>query len=306
MDNKVLMTEVATLYYKKNYTQQQIADVMNLSRQTVSKLLSDSLSQGIVEIKINSPITTKEHLENAITKAFNLKGCTVAISSSTSDSVREMATTAVAVNFVLPLLHNKSLKIGLSWGKTIEKFIKEFSTINSKNSIVFPLFGATTRVNSCFSSNELAREFASKINAEVHYAYFPYKPENNNDVELFKRTSYYKNMENLWENIDIAIVGIGNKDAISLLEKEFGIKNNSYPLSDIATHTFDKDGNLTGVDNNTLCATYENIKNAKEIIAIAYGQNKVEAIISALKSNLITHFITDENTANSIVSTLNL
>ena len=112
-------------------------------------------------------------------------------------------------------------------------------------------------------------------------------------------------MEYLWNNIDIAIVGIGNKDAISLLEKEFGIKNNSYPVSDIATHTFDKDGNLTGVDNNTLCATYENIKNAKQVIAISYGQNKVDAIISALKSNAITHFITDEKTANSILSTLN-
>jgi DNA-binding transcriptional regulator LsrR (DeoR family) len=216
-----------------------------------------------------------------------------------------MATTNVAVNYVLPMIKDKNLKIGLSWGKTIETFIHNLTSVNS-SSTVFPLFGATDRVNSFFSSNELARKFANKINAEVHYAYFPYKPETLEDVELFKRTNYYKNMQALWENIDIAIVGIGNKDAISLLGKEFGIKNSDYPISDIATHTFDANGNLTGIDNNTLCATYENIKNAKKIVAIAYGQNKIKAIISALKSKTITHLITDENTASSIISTLNL
>ena len=302
MDNKILMCEVATLYYQKNYTQQQIADLMHLSRQTVSKLLNDSISQGIVEIKINNPLSTKQDLESKIAKAFNLKGCAVAMTSSGNETLKEMATTGVAVNYILPMLEEKNLKIGLSWGKTIQTLINEFSLVKCENSIVFPLFGATDRASSRFSSNELARKFANKIGAEIHHAYFPYKPETAEDVELFKRTSYYKNMQSLWDNIDLAIVGIGNKDAISLLEKEFGIANDNLPISDIATHTFDKDGKLTNVDKNTLCATFDNIKNAKKVIAIAYGQNKVDAIISALKSGTITHFITDEQTAKAIIN----
>ena len=203
------------------------------------------------------------------------------------------------------MLKEKNLKIGLSWGKTMQTLIDEFLTVKCENGVVFPLFGATDRASSFFSSNELARKFANKIGASVNYAYFPYKPETLDDVALFKRTSYYKNMQALWDNIDIAIVGIGNKDAISLLEKEFGIENDNLPVSDIATHTFDKDGNITNVDKNTLCATFENVKNAKKVIAIAYGENKVDAIISALKSNAITHFITDEETAKNILTICN-
>lgn len=304
MKNKILMYEVATLYYKKSYTQQQIADLMNLTRQTVSKLLSDAVTLKIVEIKINNPFTAKQNLEEKISRMFNLKECKVAISSSSEDSLKELAISSVAINCILPMIKNKSLKIGISWGKTIETFINNLTCTNS-SSIVFPLFGATDRVNSFFRSNELARKFASKINSEVNYAYFPYKPQEPKDVELFRHTNYYKNMQALWDNIDIAIVGIGNKDAISLLEKEFGIKNSNHPVSDISTHTFDINGNLTSVDENTLCATCENIKNAKEVIAIAYGQNKVEAIISALKSKMITRLITDENTAISIINYLN-
>ena len=40
-DEKLLMAEAAILYYRENKTQQEIAKLLSLSRQTVSKLLSD-------------------------------------------------------------------------------------------------------------------------------------------------------------------------------------------------------------------------------------------------------------------------
>ena len=42
-DEKVLMSEVAIMYYEKGLTQLQIANLMNLSRQTVSKLLNEAV-----------------------------------------------------------------------------------------------------------------------------------------------------------------------------------------------------------------------------------------------------------------------
>ena len=52
---KKLMMETAILYYEKKMNQQEIAQIMNLSRQTVSKLLSDAIEEHIVEIKIHDP-----------------------------------------------------------------------------------------------------------------------------------------------------------------------------------------------------------------------------------------------------------
>ena len=49
---KKQMEEAAILYYEKNYTQQKIAQIMNLSRQTVSKLLNEAIKENIVEIII--------------------------------------------------------------------------------------------------------------------------------------------------------------------------------------------------------------------------------------------------------------
>ena len=67
---KILMSEVATLYYKENLTQQEIAETLHLSRQTVSKLLSDAIEEKIVEIIIHNPEKDCKELEKALPKAM--------------------------------------------------------------------------------------------------------------------------------------------------------------------------------------------------------------------------------------------
>jgi DNA-binding transcriptional regulator LsrR (DeoR family) len=44
---KILMAQVATLYYHKNLTQQEIAETLGLTRQTVSKLLNDAINEKL-------------------------------------------------------------------------------------------------------------------------------------------------------------------------------------------------------------------------------------------------------------------
>ena len=66
----------------------------------------------------------------------------------------------------------------------------------------------------------------------------------------------------------------------------------------------DENGNILELYENTLCAQRENLKNAKETIAIACGKDKASAIIGALRTQLIDTLITDEYTAKYIVSAL--
>ena len=70
---KILMSEVATLYYKKNLTQQEIAETLHLTRQTVSKLLSDAIEEKIVEIIIHDPQKDCKELEERIRAAFGIR-----------------------------------------------------------------------------------------------------------------------------------------------------------------------------------------------------------------------------------------
>ncbi len=300
---KKQMQEAAILYYEKNCTQSEIAGIMNLSRQTVSKLLTDAVKENVVEIKIHDPEITCKDLEQEIIKKFNIKNAVVCGVSTADESLCRLMSVKKASEYIVPLIEDGNKKIAISWGRTVQLLISEFPYVNTSGNTVFPLFGATDQEQSFFLSNELARGFADKIAARVKYAWFPYKPDSARDCELFKKTSYYESLSNLWGDIDIAIVGIGNREITDILGKIFGYneKCNS-AIGDISTHFFDECGNLLELYENTLCASRENIKNAKQTIAVACGDDKTEAIIGALGTGMIDTLITDEYTAKNILS----
>ncbi len=300
---KKQMQEAAILYYEKKHTQNEIAKIMNLSRQTVSKLLNDSLKEKIVEIKIQDPEITCSNLEREICDEFKIKNAVVCGVSVDDMSLCLLMTVKKAANYIQSIIEKGNQKIAISWGRTIQKLISEFSDINTPDNIVFPLFGATDQEQAYFLSNELARSFADKIGARVKYAWFPYRPDSVDDCELFKNTSYYKKLYDLWNDIDVAIIGIGNSEIIQAFGKIFGYNEKcTSAIGDISTHFFNAEGKFVDIYENTLCASKENLKNAKQTIAVASGEDKTEAIVGALRTQIIDTLITDEYTAKRILA----
>ena len=298
---KKQMEEIAVLYYKKNYTQQEIANLMNLSRQTVSKLLNEAIEKNVVEIKIHNSEADCGEMEKKLCEIFKIKQAVVCGVDSTNDSIRQLMTARKTKEYLLPIIKNGNQKIAISWGRTVQSVIAEFSEELTSDNIVFPLFGATDTEQPYYLSNEFARSFADRINATVKYAWFPYKPDNEDDCNLFRKTSYYKNIQEMWNNIDIAIVGIGNKETLEYFSKIFNSNHANSVVGDISTHFFSLDGEIMNLYNNTLCASVDNLKKARQVVAIACGDSKEEAIIGALKTQIVDTFITDEYTAKKIL-----
>lgn len=299
---KKQMAEAAVLYYEKKYNQTEVAQIMNLSRQTVSKLLNEAINEGIVEIKVNNPEIVCSELEKSICDKFKIKNAIVCGVSTDEPELRLLMTVKKAAAYILSEIEKGNWRIAISWGRTIQTFIGEFPQITSENNIIFPLFGATNQEEGCFSSNELARSFADKTGAKVKYAWFPYRPDSGDDCRLFKKTSYYKEIAELWNNIDIAIVGIGDYSIIRTFGKIFGYNQKfSSVIGDISTHFFNSSGEFIELYENTLCASRENLSNAKQTVAIACGNEKTEAIAGALRTGAVDTLITDEYTAANII-----
>lgn len=302
---KQLMVEAAVLYYEKKCTQQEIAQIMKLTRQTVSKLLNDAINERIVEIRIHDPEKDCGELERQLCSRFGIRRAVVCSVSGKDDDLCQLMTVKKAVEYLLPTLGQGGKKIALSWGRTLQSFIVELPQVRTEGNTVFPLFGATDSERSCFLSNELARGFADKIGAEVKYAWFPYRPDQAEDGALFKNTSYYKKIEALWENVDLAIVGIGNTAVLRMFEDVFGHhERKDDAVGDIATHLFTADGTLIEPYERALCASAESLRKAGETVAIACssdGNDKIDAICGALRTGLVDTLVTDEHTAQKVL-----
>jgi len=300
---KILMSEVATLYYQKKLTQQEIADALHLSRQTVSKLLSDAIEEKIVEIIIHDPQKDCDELQNRLCNAFGLRNSVVCSVSGRNAAVHRLMTVHAAVDYILPRLKKGNQKIAVSWGRTIQEFINTLPETATTGNTVFPLFGATDNEAAYFSSNELARKLADKLSATPKCAWFPYLADSDEDCQLLKQLSYYKRMQDMWDTADLAILGIGNTEILEIFGKTFGYSDiHAQAIGDVATHFFNKNGRFVDLYRNTLCASVDNIRNVKESIAIACGKEKAEAIAGALRTNMIDTLITDEHTARHILA----
>ncbi len=305
MTDKELIAEAAILYYEKNLTQQEIAKTLYLSRQTVSKLLQEARDMGIVEITVHHPQKDCEALSAQIEAAFGIQKAVVCAVGSQSAGVRMLRTVKAAGAYLIPQLEKGNQNIAVSWGRTVQQLIAELPVLNTVGNTVYPLFGATDSEHPYFLSNELARSLADKIGAGLKYAWFPYLPDREADCELLQNTSYFQSLRHLWDNIDLAIVGIGNREIVELFRTSLG-----YPMDlrgasgDIATHFFTKKGMLLNLPKNTMCATEQNLKHAKTTVAVACGSDKLDAITGALRTGLVDVLVTDEYTAQELLSQL--
>ncbi|MGG3325939.1 MarR family transcriptional regulator, partial [Bacillus velezensis] len=61
-EKQQLSIEAAKLYYQSDYSQQQIAERLNLSRPTVSRLLQYAKEKGYVQIRVMDPFEDLDEL----------------------------------------------------------------------------------------------------------------------------------------------------------------------------------------------------------------------------------------------------
>lgn len=80
MDNidsrNALIAKVAYLYYEKGQTQREIAQKIGITRVAVSRILTEARTDGIVEIEVHYPWTSKD-LEKQLVTTFGLKDAKV-------------------------------------------------------------------------------------------------------------------------------------------------------------------------------------------------------------------------------------
>lgn len=62
--------EAARLYYQSDYSQQQIAEQLNISRPTVSRLLQYAKEKGYVQIRVMDPFEDLDALGSILEEKY--------------------------------------------------------------------------------------------------------------------------------------------------------------------------------------------------------------------------------------------
>ncbi|MGC6404904.1 transcriptional regulator LsrR [Bisgaard Taxon 45] len=306
MSEEELLARIAWFYYHDNLTQGEIGDKLGLPRLKVSRLLEKGRQQGIIKVQINSRFTGCLELEEALKEHFQLKHIRI-LPALEKNEINQRLGIGAAQMLMSMLKPNQLLAIG--FGETIMQTIKhsnEFITHNHLKLITLSggvgpyMKGIGQLDGSCSVSIIPAPLRASSIEA----------------AKLFKREACVRDIMLAACHADAAIVGIGatrQKGQATLLrtgyiteEKQRLIREQG-AVGDILGYFMQKDGRLQPdmpLHEELISVTLDNLKKIPNVIGIAGGEEKVEAILSALYGQHINSLVTEEKTARMMLAAL--
>jgi len=304
--------KVARMYYYQNLTTDAIAHELNVSRSTVSRLLTYAKSQGLISISIIDPNEHPQQLEKKIVDHYKIKKVhVVPVPSVAGEGEWLLRVVQYAANYINTVFGSNMI-MGIAWGTTISGISKYLLPKTTHNSQIIQLNGAgNTQSMGIEYASEIIVKFAQNYQAVANLFPVPtFFDFTATKQALWKERSIQRLLD-LQKQADVLLYSIGAVDAgvpshvysSGYLEKtDYQELKKLRLVGDIATVFFREDGSYNGIPMNerTSGPSLELFQN-KYGICVVSGFAKVKGLAAALKGNLITELIVDEPTARNLV-----
>jgi len=309
-DEVSLMVQVARLYYENNLNQQEIARRMNLTRQKVSRLLIAGRSQGIVRIAVVDPNSQDPYLREALKRRFSLHEV-VLISSDKLEADQLRASIGLAASEYLKKAMKDDQIVGIGWGRTLFEAVNLLHSNESRRINIVPLIGGIGDISPFFQVNELARRLAEAFNGVYRHLYAPAFIQDETVFDSLLKTQEIAQVKELWERLDMAIVGIGHVEfqqissmffADHIAPRTLAQLEAMGTVGDICARFFDIDGKQVFPETGVIGINLEQLRAIPEVIAIAGGMEKERALLGALRGGYIKTLVTDTATARAVLA----
>jgi deoxyribonucleoside regulator len=296
------LVEVAQMYYEQDLTQSEISEKLGVSRPLVSKMLREAKELGIVTIQVRSSTESSSTVLNQIRNLYNLRGGAIIPDTSSEHTTNEL----VAAN-ILDFIMNFSpaiANIGIGWGYIIGTFTKTIETAEIQQKLdatVFPLIGNSSVSNRDYHSNEIIRVFAEKTGASPIYIHAPAFVESEQEKQLFQESESFKKVENAWNEMDTAIVNLGNYPSVPdyATATRFGdLLNIKRAAGRMLCSYFDINGSIIQSDTDfAIQIPIAKLAHCRNVIAVCSATLQPKALVGALRTGFVTHVIVAESIA---------
>lgn len=313
-DRTELLVTVASLYYELGQNQQQIADRLETSRSSVSRMIKEARDLGIVEIRIHRPVNRAYALEQALIDRFDLTDAYVLLTSVEQREEERLAgvgrLAASYLDRVLGLLPPHAC-IGIAWGTGVHAAISALGEDRSQQIDVVQILGSVGAADPLIDGPDLARLLAGKLGGryfDLHAPVFVEQPALRS--LLLNEPSMREGLQRA-RSVALAITGIGTvqEEAASFLRaghlgpEALADLRSQGVVGETCGRFFDAQGHfehfvinarVVGIDLPDLCQI-------PRVIAVARGLPKAMSILGALRGRYLTVLATDDETAQAVL-----
>lgn len=307
-DKSEFVVRAAWLYYIENMTQQEIAECLGVSRIKVVRLIKKARETGIVEIKVQSPITKNIILETELRSLFHLTNVVVSLPEEEGEPLNKVL--AWTATQILEQRLKPGIQIGVGIGRTTSYLPDFFAPRKQVKCTFVSLAGGLNSRENIEDSYETILKLASLSGGDGKYIFAPFLVSNANIRDTVLQDKVVESAIELAKNADLAIFSVGTPDDFALLHQynlitteEMSEIRSLGAVGDALGRFFDNNGKeiITGFRDRVIGLTIDELSAIPVRILVAGGPKKFEAVLAALVGNIATILVTDIQTAEWLI-----
>ncbi len=297
----ILMVKTAWYYYMENYTQQNISQLLGISRTKVISLLERARQSGVIQFSIHQDGGRRMRLEQDLISRFGLSDVFTVPGASTLADLNESIAQAAAMYIIKRMEDGAFLNMG--YGDTTSRILNRLAMTAERPLNVVSLTGGV--------SYYLPNAYSSVFNARLYLIPSPLLLSSRELTEALRREPAVQEIYRMIPLSSMSVVGIGSMSDEATVIKNGVLSPNDFTVlslqgavGDILSHFLDRDGNPIPMDQEErlMSTDPEDLKKLDHVIGAAGGPSKVDAILAALRGGYLDVLITDEDTAAALLA----
>ncbi|GIP38151.1 deoxyribonucleoside regulator [Paenibacillus sp. J31TS4] len=308
-DRQKLSIEAARLYYLSDYSQQEIASRLGVSRPTVSRLLQTAKESGYVRIEIVDPAEDLDTLSHELKIKYMLDTVLVCSSPLNDYSEIQKHISKRAAEYLQDIVQDKDI-IGVTWGTTMYSVARHLQPKQVRGVEVVQLKGGVSHSHVNTYAAETVNLFAEAFHTAARHLPLPVIFDNIAVKEMVEKDRHIRRIIELGRQANIAVFTVGTVKEDALLfrlgyfSKEEQEQLQRTGAGDICSRFFDAEGNICNeeINNRTVGIGLSDLRLKEKAILVAGGQRKIEAIRAALIGRYANILVTDQYTAQALLS----
>ncbi|MBQ8619177.1 MAG: sugar-binding transcriptional regulator [Clostridia bacterium] len=296
-----LMVKAAWYYYFENMTQQAIADRLSISRMRVIKLLENARQTGVIQFRLRSDGVGVMAQSQQLMDKYHLKDVFLIPEVTPGETHPNESIARAGAMYIADRLGDDAC-ISVGYGDTISRTLNHLATMVQTPVSCISLTGGV--------SNYLPNARSNVFNAKLYLMPAPLLASSAEMASAMREESSVSEVVRMTDLSSFTLVGIGALGESATVFRSgllgptdmFYLKMN-HAVGDILGHFIDKDGKLipTPIEERLIATPLDRLREMHNVIGLASGPEKIEAIRAVLRGGYLDILITDEATANLLL-----
>jgi DNA-binding transcriptional regulator LsrR (DeoR family) len=297
---------IARRFYLEGHSKVEIGEDLGLSRFKVARILDDARDLGLVEVHVRLPAQIDADLSSRLCAGLGLRRAIVVAGTVGGATNADDHLYRVAADLLTELVGDDDV-LGMSCSRSVAATAQALRALGPCD--VVQLTGTLASPERGAGSVESVRLAATIGGGAAHLVYAPMLLPDPATAQALAGEPGISRTLDLIGTVTIGIVAIGAwcQDLSTLWaavsEEERSACSSAGAVGEIGGRVFDAEGkSVTGtVDERVLGATLEQVRGIDEVVGLAYGARRSDAVRAAATGGLITSLVCDTGLAGALL-----